>query len=81
MDPNLWEIDWTGESGEMWLQDPAKYKTKLYPDTKDQLPHDFPEPLGHEVNMSCFVDTDHADKNIKWRSHAWIILFINSAPI
>ena len=54
---------------------------EFYPDAKDNLPHDIPEPLGRGVNISCFVDADHAGNKITRRSHTGVIIFLNSSPI
>ena len=54
---------------------------ELYPDSKDQIPHDMPDPLGKGVCISCFVNADHAGNKITRRSHIGIFIFLNSAPI
>ena len=81
MDPTPWEVDWVGEQGEAHPRERANYMKELYPDSSDHLPHDMPEPLGESINISCFVDADHAGNKITRRSHTGIIIFINSAPI
>ena len=81
MDPTPWDVDWIGEQGETHPKQLATYMKELYPDAVDQLPHDMPEPLGEGVNISCFVDADHAGNKITRRSHTGIIIFLNSAPI
>ena len=53
----------------------------LCPDAIDQTLHDMPQALGEGVNISCFVDADHAGNKITRMSHTGIIIFINSAPI
>ena len=40
-----------------------------------------PEPLDEGVNVSCFVDADHAGNKITRQSHTGVILFFNRAPI
>lgn len=40
-----------------------------------------PEPLGNHVEVSCFVDADHAANLVTRRSIMGILFFINSAPI
>ena len=40
-----------------------------------------PEPLGNPVNITCFVDADHAGNKVTRRSHTGILIYINSAPI
>ena len=34
--------------------------TEFYPDAKEKLPPDMPEPRGKTVQLTCFVDADHA---------------------
>lgn len=81
MDPTPWEVDWVGEYGEIHPRERARYMKELYPDAIDNHPHDMPEALGEPVNISCFVDADHAGNKITRRSHTGIIIFLNSAPI
>ena len=81
MDPTQWDIDWVGEKGEAHPRERAGYMKELYPDARDNLPHDMPQPLGNGVNMSCFVDADHAGNKITRRSHTGVIIFLNSSPI
>jgi hypothetical protein len=40
-----------------------------------------PEPRGKEVDISCFVDADHAGNRVTRRSHTGIIIFCNLAPV
>ena len=70
-----------GEQGETHPKQLATYMKELYPDSIDQLPHDMPEALGEGINISCFVEADHAGKKITRWSHTGIIIFLNSAPI
>ena len=81
MDPTPWEVDWVGEQGEIHPRERAIYMKELYPDAIDNLPHDMPEALGEGLNISCFVDADHAGNKLTRRSHTGIIIFLNSAPI
>ena len=81
MDPMKWEIEWIGEKGEAHPRRRAEYMKELYPDARDNIPHDMPKPLGEGVNVSCFVDADHAGNKITRRSHTGVIMFLNSAPI
>ena len=81
MDPTMWDINWTGGPDEVHPRVKAQYMTELYPDATQNLPYDMPEPLGHAVNITCFVDADHAGNKVTRRSHTGIIIFVNSAPI
>ena len=53
----------------------------FYPDAKEAVPPNMPEPRGKPVIMSTFVDADHAGCNATRRSHTGVIIFINRAPI
>ena len=81
MEPTKWEIAWMGGPDDVHPRDKARYMAELYPDASQNLPHDMPDPLGNEVNITCFVDADHAGNQVTRRSHSGILIFINSAPI
>ena len=53
----------------------------FYPDAKEALPLNAPEPRGKPMTMTCFVDADHAGNRVTRRSHTGIIIFCNRAPI
>jgi hypothetical protein len=55
--------------------------TPCYPNAKEQIPPNAPEPKGNSILISCFVDADHAGNQITRRSHTGIIIFCNKAPI
>jgi hypothetical protein len=40
-----------------------------------------PEPRGLEVDISVFVDADHAGNRVTRRSHTGIIIYCNLAPV
>ncbi len=40
-----------------------------------------PEPLGHSVTTTCYVDADHAGCKATRRSHTGLIMYVNRAPI
>ena len=65
--------------------DPRRFATqdwsKYYPDAKEAIPENMPEPRGRPVMMTCFVDADHAGCQLTRRSHTGVILYINRAPI
>jgi hypothetical protein len=65
--------------------DPRRFATqdwsKYYPDAKEAIPENMPEPRGKPVMMTCFVDADHAGCQVTRRSHTGVILYINRAPI
>ena len=53
----------------------------FYGNDKEELPADMPKPLGEAIQMTAFVDSDHAGNLITRRSQIGYILFCNQAPI
>ena len=53
----------------------------FYGDLTEELPPRMPEPLGKAMDITCFVDADHAGNIITRRSHTGILIFIQNAPI
>ena len=54
---------------------------EFYPDAKEAIPTNMPEPRGRPVTTTCFVDADHAGCRLTRRSHSGILIFVNRAPI
>ena len=54
---------------------------EFYPGAKEVVPPNAPEPRGHGVVTSCFVDADHAGCQETRRSHSGVLIFVNRAPI
>ena len=52
-----------------------------YPDAREPIPSDMPEPRGNGVSVTCYVDADHAGDRVTRRSHTGIFIFINRALI
>ena len=52
-----------------------------YPDAKEDLPPDAPEPLGLSVQMTAFVDADHAGDLATRRSRTGVLIFLNRSPV
>ena len=52
-----------------------------YPDASEKIPKDAPEPLGHSVSTTCYVDADHAGCQTTRRSHTGVLIYVNCAPI
>ncbi len=59
----------------------AMYMKELYPDAVEDIPKNAPKPLGRPVQISVFVDADHAGDKITRRSRTGILLYLNKAPI
>jgi hypothetical protein len=53
----------------------------FYGDVGEELPPNMPEPKGKCVNISCFVDANHAGNVITRRSHTGILIYVQNAPI
>ena len=81
MGPIKWHIEWTESADQIHPKGKAKYLKELYPNAKQLMPYDTPEPLGESVFVTCFVDADHAGNRVTRRSHTGIIIYVNSAPI
>ena len=81
LDPTTFDIDWQPIANEPSPQDRAAAMREIYPDAIDELPHDMPEPLGNPVDITIFVDADHAGNRVTRRSHTGIIIYLNTAPV
>jgi len=53
----------------------------FYPEASDKLPPNIPEPRGMPVDITCFVNADHAGNLVTRRLQMGILIFINKAPI
>jgi hypothetical protein len=54
---------------------------EFYGDVEEEVPPNMPEPRGHSVTTSAFVDANHAGNVVTRRSHTGIFLFVQNAPI
>ncbi len=55
--------------------------TDFYGDVVEEDPSNMPVPLGNAVQMSCFVDADHAGNRVTRRSHSGIFILLNNTPV
>jgi hypothetical protein len=70
MNPNRFDVEWQPRNNdEVHPRERAKAMKELYPDATDELPHNMPEPRGRGVDISVFVDADHAGNRVTRRSH------------
>jgi len=53
----------------------------FYPDASDEMPPNMPEHRGLPIEITFFVDADHAGNLLSWCSQMGILIFINKAPI
>ena len=55
--------------------------SEYYPDAFEELPTHCPMPFGDPVQLTAYVDADHARNTVTRRSVTGIILLINNTPI
>ena len=53
----------------------------FYHDAKEEVTPNMPSPRGLPVNISVFVDADHAGNKITRRSQTGVLIFVNKSPI
>ena len=51
--------------------------SEFYPDAREPIPSNMPEPCGKPVSATCFVDADHAGCQLTRHSQTGIIIFCN----
>jgi hypothetical protein len=56
------------------LQFPEVDWTELYGDMVEELPPRMPEPLGNPLNISAYVDANHAGNAVTRRLHSGILI-------
>jgi hypothetical protein len=55
--------------------------SSCYPDTKEIIPDNMPEPRGNPVQEIVFVDSDHAGDFISRRSRTGILYYLIRSPV
>ena len=55
--------------------------TDFYSNVIEENPPNMLVPLGNPVQMSCFVDADHAGNKVTRRSHTGIFILLNNTPV
>jgi hypothetical protein len=53
---------------------------EFYGEIKEELPPNMPEPWGHSVTISAFVDANHAGNVVMRCLHSGIFLFVQNTP-
>ena len=53
----------------------------FYPNSQEIMPRHIPEELGKYVVIKSYVDANHAGNMENRRSHYFIIIYVNNAPI
>lgn len=59
----------------------AKAWHDFYGDLAEELPPRMPTPRGNAVDITCFVDANHAGNVVTRRSQTGILIFVQNAPI
>jgi hypothetical protein len=54
---------------------------EFYGDIEEELPPKMPEPLGQPMNITAFVDANHAGNVVTRRSHTGVIIYLQNTPI
>lgn len=54
---------------------------EFYGDVVEELPPRIPQPRGNAVDITCFVDANHAGNVVTRRSHTGILIYVQNAPI
>jgi hypothetical protein len=54
---------------------------EFYGELEEELPPKMPQSLGNPVNISCFVDANHAGNVVTRRSHTGILIYVQNTPI
>lgn len=80
-DPNMTNINDDDLPPEERALTKALWMAELYPDAQQYFPPNAPKPRGQPVQISCFVDSDHAGCRITRRSRTGILIYVNKAPI
>ena len=57
------------------------WSQSIYGDKQEDLPPNMPKPLGTEMRMRIFIDSNHAGESLTRRSRTGFIFFLNNAPI
>jgi hypothetical protein len=53
----------------------------MYGDAKEALQPDAPLPLGKEVDLRLYVDSDHAIHNFTRRSRTGFVIYLSMEPV
>ena len=72
-DPTYPSIDKTNFQEHEWK--------RLYRDVKEAIPSNCPKPLGREVDLRMFVDSDHVTDETKRRSRTGYFIYVNLALV
>lgn len=77
-----YDLEWTPiRANEIPPIEQAMAMKDFYHEVEDPIPYKTPNPLDEDVNISCFVYSDHAGKCVTCCSHTGIRIYLNMAPI
>ena len=79
--PDRFDIDWVPKAEEPSPSRRADEMKKMYSDAVDEIPPNMPEPRGKAMDISVFVDADHAGNKVTRRSQTGVLLLCNSTPV
>ena len=51
--------------------------TEFYGDEEETIPSDMPEPLGKDLDVHMFCNSDNAGEKRNWRLHTGFLIFCN----
>jgi hypothetical protein len=64
------------------VNDEQDYDWKgFYPNVTEEIPANIPKPRGKAMQMTVFVDTDHAGDVLTRRSRTGVLVYLNRSPI
>jgi len=55
--------------------------TEFYGDVQEAIPHNMPEPLGKDLDVCIFCDSDHTGEKRTRHSHTGFLISCNMASI
>ena len=73
-DPSVPDIDMKQFERQDWSE-------SIYGQLEEEMPPNMPKPLGMEMVMRVYVDSDHAGESLTCRSRTGFVVFLNNAPI
>jgi hypothetical protein len=82
LDPGRFDVNWVPRNaGDIDPKIRAQSLREIYTDACDEKPINMPPPRGEPIDISVFVDADHAGNKVTRRSHTGIIIYCNLSPI
>ena len=79
--PEKFEIDWVPIRDEAHPKERPLLMKRIYPDAEFNDPPGMPVPKGVSIQLTVFVDADHAGNKVTRRSQTGILVYANMTPI